>query len=113
MPTILMTFDLEEADAEDYEEGYRALVQKGLQRVSPNKKLRLPYSSVMGDTDVGANASEIRDALKAVLEDSTGKRVGRMLVTVAEDWACYGEGDKKQWFRELVQRVMGTSDVDE
>lgn len=109
MATVLMTFDLEEADADDYEKGYEALAERGLSRVSAQKRLRLPYSSVLGDTTVGTTAREICDALKKVLAEATGKRVERVLVAVVDDWACNGEVAEDLWLHEIVTRFAAAT----
>jgi hypothetical protein len=100
MTKVLVTFDLEGAEPDDYE----ALLEVGLSRVSAQKKLRLPFSSVLGDTGVGRTAREICDALVKLLQEATGKRAERVLVGVASDWACNGPVDDDLWLQEIVQR---------
>lgn len=97
------------AEPDDYERGYEALLLQGLSRVSQQKKLRLPYSSVLGDTDVGQNAREICDALKRVLADAKGKDVERVLVAVVDDWACSGHTDANLWLQEIVTRFQAAT----
>lgn len=102
-----MTFDLDGAQGDDYERGYDALLLHGLSRVSAQKKLRLPYSSVLGETEVGQSACEIRDALTKILADATGKKVEQLIVAVVDDWACNGNVDKELWMQELETLVEG------
>lgn len=106
MPKILMTFDLKDADAEVRELGYEALLRVGLSRLSSQKKLRLPFSSVLGSTppSLGETAAEIRDALAALLHEATGSGVERLVVAIVTDWACTGERDQDIFLQELVTR---------
>jgi hypothetical protein len=71
-----MTFDLKDAEGDDYQPGYDALVELGLSRVSAQKKLRLPYSSVMGDVPdmLGKSAREICNNLKEVSQAPRRRR---------------------------------------
>jgi hypothetical protein len=107
MPTkVLMTFDLKDAESDDYQPGYDALVEQGLSRVSAQKKLRLPYSSVMGDVPdtLGKSAREICNNLTRVLAEATKKDVERVVVAVVSDWACSGKNANDLWLEELLAR---------
>lgn len=104
MPKVLMTFDLEGAEDDDYERGYDALLACGLSRVSENKQIRLPRSSVFGAIDIGKKAEEISNVLRSTLEEATGKKVERIFVAVVDDWACFGYPDEKLGLKELITR---------
>ena len=97
----MMTFDLENADESAREKGYEALVPLGLSRVSENKQLRLPYSSMMGTTHVGSTARQIHDVLKKTLSEASGCKVTRLVVAVVSDWACSGKKDGELWLDEI------------
>lgn len=94
MTTLLVAFDLEGADADDYALGYTALAQVGLFRCSPNKQLRLPDSTVLGDAELSGDAASIRDTLKSRLANATGRKVTRLAVGVVTDWATTGDEDR-------------------
>jgi hypothetical protein len=104
---ILMTFDLKDAEGNDYEPGYEALVHLGLSRVSAQKKLRLPFSSVLGDIadEYGKTAGEIAQKLKDVIQDATTKKtVERIAVAIVSDSAVIGAPDKQLHLEELLAR---------
>ena len=90
MLRVLMTFDLKDAQSDDYERGYNELKAHGLSCFyDENNKTPLPRSSVCGTTSIGENAEEICTELRKKLEAASGKTVERMSVAVVKELACY------------------------
>lgn len=104
MPTVIVTFDLKDADdADEYQELYDRLAQVGLSRLSPKKFLRLPRSTAFGtiSNSYGATAQEIRDSLKQIMEEASGCEVDRIAVGVVTDWAVEGYQDPEILHQEV------------
>lgn len=103
MPTVLVTFDMDSAaDSPAREKAYDALIAQGLSRLSENKKLRLPFSTVLGNTEIANTPQDILKALKKIMEDAAGEEIKRMAVAFVTEWCVYGNPDSKLQANELL-----------
>jgi hypothetical protein len=91
MPLVLVSFDLKDANSEDYKKGYDLLNDLGLFQFSANKQLQLPDSTVLGQVNLPGKAADIRDSIAKKLSNACGKEVKRIAVAVVKDWAVQGE----------------------
>ncbi len=103
MPLVLVTFDLEGADALARENGYEALRSIGLSRFAPTSPHKLPESSVLGHFKGDAKtAEEIRTILVALLAKSTKAEVTHLVVGIVSDFAGLGDQDPEAWLQEVT-----------
>ena len=86
--TLLLTFDLNRASAEDYETTFTVLAAIGLVPFSPAKRHRLPSTTVMGETHFSAQA--VVAALESALR-ARGIGLGRVAV-MATDGSWFVNG---------------------
>lgn len=87
---VLITFDLENANSQDYDRAYAILENVfDLKPISPQKSVRLPESTVMG-TIIGPvsnrDTAEIRDLVYALLVTQKLKP-SAIAVCKVSDWA--------------------------
>ena len=83
--TLVVSFDLEDAEPENYELAYKALEQHYLFRWSPNKQLRAPDSTVAGRTTKSQSAEDWAEELKSDIEDASKKVCTHILVGITSD----------------------------
>lgn len=105
---IIVTFDLKNATEEQYDAVYKDLLDLGLSRLTPKERLRLPWSTVLGEISGGdgMSAKAIRDALIATIEKASHCKVERICVGVVSDWASFGAPDHILSLKELLQELV-------
>ncbi|MBX7047209.1 MAG: hypothetical protein K1X86_15370 [Ignavibacteria bacterium] len=84
---IIISFDLHEADDEDYALAYTILADYNLEKYSLNKKLDLPDTTVMGTMNSEyLKATDLRDYFWRLFKDN-GLKPKRLIGGILEDWA--------------------------
>jgi hypothetical protein len=102
---VLMTFDLKDANPDDYPAVYEALVKFGLSRFSRDEKLRLPASTVFGTLNTEDGADELKNKLTKVIESAGNIEVSRIMVAIVTDWSVSGYADFDAWLEEILVRA--------
>lgn len=87
----LVTFDLSNASAENYQEAYKDLAQIGFSTTvtgSSDKQISLPNTTCVGEFS-GSDAASIRDSLVARVQSAFKARgfSSKIFVMVGGDWA--------------------------
>ena len=91
---VLCTFDLKNANRQDYENAYSDLEKLGLKKVivgDQGGNVVIPTTTV-GGTFTGANASAVRDFVreKAKAAFAARRLVSEIFVLVGDNWAWGG-----------------------
>jgi hypothetical protein len=84
--TVILTFDLEGAEPEDYEKAKNILADHGLFPVSPKKELSLPQTTVLGVLNKDIEASQLRNYFWKLFKNEK-LNPKRMLGGTLSDWA--------------------------
>lgn len=101
---VLVTFDIEDASEDEREAAYIELKKLGLSRLSENKQLRLPYTTVFGEPDpsLGTAAPAIGKSVAAIIRGSTGRDPKRLAVAIVSGWYVAGQKDSDIELTELL-----------
>jgi len=91
---VLCTFDLKNANRQDYENAYADLEELGLKRVivgDQGGNVVIPTTTVTGPF-TGANASAVRDFVREKVKKAFAARrfVSEIFVLVGDNWAWGG-----------------------
>lgn len=81
---VVLTYDLKSGS--DYSKASKLLEAHGLHEFSPNKSLKLPNTTVMGDISHPVSAAELRDYFWKLFEDNDLQPT-RLMGGCLEDWA--------------------------
>lgn len=105
MTSIILTFDLEDADDDAYHATYEALLKAGLSRLTEKKKLRLPTTTVLGEVDIEGDAEAIGKSLKTTIATASGCKVSRILVAEVGSWWGSGDKDSDLQLKEILMQL--------
>ena len=105
MTSIILTFDLEDADEDAYDAAYEALLKAGLSRLTENKKLRLPTTTVLGEVNIKGGAKAIGESLKTTIAAASGCKVTRILVAEVSSWWGSGDKDSDLQLKEILMQL--------
>lgn len=83
----MVAFDLDDADAEDYERAYEILAEIGLDPITYHGGVELPTTTVMGPLRGGVTAVELRDWVQKRFKQA-GLELRAIFGGVLHDWGC-------------------------
>lgn len=86
---FIVSFDLHDANPENYNSAYQILAAVGLYPITPNKQIGLPDSTVMGNLSDNITSEYLRDRLKEAFAQA-GLRVKSIFGGALRDWAAWG-----------------------
>jgi hypothetical protein len=87
---VVITFDLASADTAEYDKAYDMLCELGLERLSLNKGVTLPSTTVMGELKEDVGAGTLRDYFWGKFK-AAGLRPTALFGGVLQDWAVKGK----------------------
>ena len=89
MTTKLVTFDLVNGTAEHYRELYQYLARLGLGGFTPGGRIRLPNTTVIGQSSL--SASVLRDSVQRHAAQHSINLSAIFVTDLGDDWAAHGQ----------------------